>query len=155
MTDPQPPLIEMRRVSVMRGMATVLHEISLTIGVGEHVAILGPNGCGKSTLIRTIIRASYPVGGEENGSSMTILGKDRWDVFELRKLLGIVSNELAASFTREVTGRDIVVSGFFSSIGLWPHHQVTEAMRAKADEVLALLGASHLAERLVTQMSSG
>ncbi len=148
-----PALIDMRRVSVMRGLSTVLHEIDLRIGVGEHVAILGPNGCGKSTLIRTIIRASYPLVRE--GSSMTILGRDRWDVFELRKLLGIVSNELAASFTREVSGRDIVVSGFFSSIGLWPHQQVTDAMRAKADRVLELLEASHLAERPVTQMSSG
>ena len=153
MTELSPALIDMRRVSVMRGLATVLHDVDLCIGPGEHVAILGPNGCGKSTLIRTITCASYPLVRE--GSSMTILGSDRWDVFELRKLLGIVSNELGASFTREISGRDIVISGFFSSIGLWPHQQVTDAMRAKADEVLALLEASHLAERPVTQMSSG
>jgi iron complex transport system ATP-binding protein len=150
-----PPLIEMRRVSVMRGLTTVLHEINLSIGLGEHVAILGPNGCGKSTLIRTIIRASYPVVGEDAGSSMSIMGKDRWDVFELRKLLGIVSNELAASFNREITGRDIVISGFFSSVGLWPHQQIMPPMREKAEAILARLEASHLADRFVTQMSSG
>lgn len=160
MAESQPPLIEMRRVTVVRGAVPVLHEIDLTIGVGEHVAILGPNGCGKSTLIRTIIRASYPVAGENSGAYMKILGEDRWDVFELRKLLGIVSNELAANFARDgvsqqIKGRDVVLSGFFSSIGIWPHQHVTPSMREKADEILARLEASHLADRPVTEMSSG
>ena len=92
----------------------------------EHVAILGPNGCGKSTLIKTITRECYPVAQE--GSSMTILGQDRWDVFELRSLLGIVSNDLMSKCTGEACGRDVVLSGFFSSARIFPHH----AGRSKA-----------------------
>jgi iron complex transport system ATP-binding protein len=149
----QPALIEMRRVSAMRGAVTVLHAIDLKIGVGEHVAILGPNGCGKSTLIKTVTRECYPLVAP--GSAMTILGRERWDVFELRAVLGIVSNDLMAACTRGITGRDVVLSGFFSSIGIWPHQQVTAAMREKTEAVLARLEAAHLGERLVSEMSSG
>ena len=137
----------------MRGVRTVLHQIDLRIGVGEHVAILGPNGCGKSTLIKAVTRECYPL--MEPGSSMTILGEERWDVFELRAVLGIVSNDLMAACSRDITGRDVVLSGFFSSIGIWPHHQVTVAMREKADRILARLEATHLGEQLVSEMSSG
>jgi iron complex transport system ATP-binding protein len=137
----------------MRGDKVVLHELSFEVGVGEHVAILGPNGCGKSTLIKTITRECYPL--QREGSRMSIFGLERWNVFELRSLLGIVSNDLMAQCTREITGRDVVLSGFFSSIGVWPHQQVTESMREKTDELLHLLEVPHLADRALTEMSSG
>lgn len=137
----------------MRGETAVLHDISLSIGVGEHVAILGPNGCGKSTFIKTLTRECYPL--QTNGSRIAILGEETWDVFALRTLLGIVSNDLIAQCTREFSGGDIVLSGFFSSIGIWPHHHVTPEMRTKCNQVLALLEATHLAGRPVEQMSSG
>jgi iron complex transport system ATP-binding protein len=143
----------MRRVSVMRGGRTVLHELDLRIGVGEHVAILGPNGCGKSTLIKTIARECYPLLRPE--SSMRILGQDHWDIFELRSVLGIVSNDLMAACTRAFSGRDVALSGFFSSVGIWPYHEVTPEMLEKTERVLERLEAAHLAERLVNEMSSG
>jgi len=49
-------LLEMKNVSVIRGENLALDRLSLRIGLGEHLCILGPNGCGKSTLIRTITR---------------------------------------------------------------------------------------------------
>jgi len=48
--------LEMRAVNVARGDRIVLHDVNLNIRAGEHVAILGPNGCGKSTLILAMIR---------------------------------------------------------------------------------------------------
>ena len=87
----QHPLIELERVWVMRGEKIVLRDVSLRIGVGEHVAILGPNGCGKSTLIKTIMRECYPLVRE--GSRMAIFGQERWNIFDLRPLLGVVSND--------------------------------------------------------------
>jgi iron complex transport system ATP-binding protein len=143
----------MRRVSVARGLKAVLHELDLTIGAGEHVAILGPNGCGKSTLIKTINRECYPL--LRDGSSLKLMGRATWNIEELRPLLGIVSNDLTASCTRDFTGRDIVLSGFFSSIGIWPHHEVLPHMRDKADAILHRLRASHLADRWLDEMSSG
>src|SRR6185295_7870098 len=118
-----PSLIEFEHITVMRGRTVAVDDVSLRIGVGEHVAILGPNGCGKSTLIKAITRECYPLIAEN--SSVRILGKDLWNVFELRSLLGIVSSDLMAACTRTVTGRDIALSGFFSSIGILPYQEVT------------------------------
>jgi iron complex transport system ATP-binding protein len=146
-------LIELKNVTVMRGSNVALRDLSLTIGAGEHVAILGPNGCGKSTLIKTITRDCYPLARPE--SSVAILGRSLWNVFDLRGMLGIVSNDLMTQCTREITGFDVVLSGFFSSIGIWPNHHVTDEMRRKAFDVLALLEAPHLTEKPVDEMSSG
>src|SRR6266403_3204632 len=147
-------LIEFERISVMRGKTIALDGVSLKIGVGEHVAILGPNGCGKSTLIKTITRECYP-RYSGNGAGLRIFGQECWNVFDLRALLGIVSNDLMQSCARDISGREAVLSGFFSSIGIWPNHHVTAAMEKKADEVLSLLEVSHLADRNVDEMSSG
>jgi iron complex transport system ATP-binding protein len=153
MTPETAPLLELQRICVMRGRKIALDDFSLRIRADEHVAILGPNGCGKSTLIKTITRECYPVVQE--GSSMAILGQERWDVFELRALLGIVSNDLMLSCTGEAVGRDVVLSGFFSSVRIFPNHTVDALQRERADAVLAQLGVSHLAERPVEEMSSG
>lgn len=148
-----PALLDLQNVSVMRGQKVVLENFSLRIRGDEHVAILGPNGCGKSTLIKTITRECYPVAQE--GSSMTILGQERWDVFELRSLLGIVSNDLMSTCTGNASGRDVVLSGFFSSTRIFPHHTVDSRQRELADASLAQLQISRLADRPVAEMSSG
>jgi len=137
----------------MRGERAALQDINLEIASGEHVCILGPNGCGKSTLIKTITRECYPLARE--GSSISILGRERWDIFELRSLLGIVSPDLLTSCTTDATGRDVVLSGFFSSTRIFPHQHPDPEHVARAEATLARLGIAHLAERAVLEMSSG
>jgi iron complex transport system ATP-binding protein len=153
MTVSEPALLDLQNITVMRGEKVVLEDLSLVIRGDEHVAILGPNGCGKSTLIKTITRECYPVARE--GSSMTILGQDRWDVFELRSMLGIVSNDLMSKSSGDASGRDVVLSGFFSSARIFPHHVVDPTHRELADTALAQLQITHLAQRPVREMSSG
>jgi iron complex transport system ATP-binding protein len=137
----------------MRGDKIALDDFSIRIRADEHIAILGPNGCGKSTLIKTITRECYPLAREN--SSMAILGQESWDVFELRAFLGIVSNDLMLSCTGDASGRDVVVSGFFSSTSIFPNHAVDPRQRALAEAALAQLKVSHLAQRPVCEMSSG
>jgi iron complex transport system ATP-binding protein len=148
-----PPLLSFRNVTVMRGDCVALNEVNLEIAAGEHVCILGPNGCGKSTLIKTITRECYPLA--RDGCSISILGRERWNIFELRSLLGIVSPDLLASCTTDATGRDVVLSGFFSSTRIFPHHHPDPEHLARAEAALERLGIAHLAGRPVTQMSSG
>lgn len=151
--DFQPPLLEFRYLRVMRGQKIALDDFSLRIGADEHVAILGPNGCGKSTLIKTITRECYPVARPD--SSMSILGQDSWDVFKLRPHLGIVSNDLMLSVTGDASGLDVVLSGFFSSTAIYPNHLVTPEQTRLALGALNELRIPHLAERPVCEMSSG
>jgi len=145
--------LEFEHVSVARGDAVVLHDVTLRIGAGEHVAILGPNGCGKSTLLKTMTCECYPVPDER--TRVRILGRERWDVTELRRRLGVVSAELPGRQTLHTSGLDAVVTGFFSSSTLWPNLKVTEAMRERAWEMLRLMDAEHLAEKPVGHMSAG
>ena len=149
----KPSLLDFHNLRVMRGQKVALDDFSLRIGADEHVAVLGPNGCGKSTLIKTITRECYPVARPD--SSMAILGEDTWDVFALRARLGIVSNDLMLSCTGDASGRDVVLSGFFSSISVFSNHVVDPRHRELADAALAELKISHLADRAVCEMSSG
>src|ERR1700686_5479617 len=149
----QPAQLDLRNIRVMRGEKIVLDDFTLRVNVNEDVAGLGPNGCGKSTLIKTITRECYPVARENSG--ITILGHERWNVFELHLLLGIVSNDLMASCTGDATGRDIVLSGFFSSTRVFRNHQVRPEHLRLAEAALGRLEALHLAERPVAEMSSG
>src|SRR4030095_2471288 len=69
--------------------------------------------------------------------------------------LGIVSNDLMATCTRDITGRELVLSAFFGSVGLWPHHQITPELEARAAVALETMEVTHLADRVMTQLSSG
>ena len=146
-------LLAFHHVTVVRDGVRVLDDFSLSIAAGEHVAIVGPNGSGKSTLLKLITRELHPLDRPE--TRVTVLGRDRWTQWDLRAAIGIVSNDLLATCTRKITGRELLLSGFFGSIGLWPHHVPTTAMAERVDELLAWLGLPHLADRLVTRMSSG
>ena len=148
-----PEFVLMRNVDVARGENVVLHDVNLKIATGEHVAILGPNGCGKSTLIKTITRECYPVARANSG--ITILGRERWNIFELRSLLGIVSNDLLAWCKADTPGREVVLSGFFSSQRVFRNHHVQPDQERRANEALERLGVLHLAERPMEEMSSG
>ena len=86
---------------------------------------------------------------------MRILGRERWDIFKLRTHLGIVSPDLLASCTTDSTGRDVVLSGFFSSTRIFPHHHPSAEHLKHVEAALARLGIAHLADRPVLQMSSG
>jgi iron complex transport system ATP-binding protein len=153
------PLVDFRELIFLRGDRPVLEDISLRIDAGEHVAILGPNGSGKSTLVKAITREIYPLPGRP-GARFEILGRENWDLSELRAQFGIVQLDLVQNLshevtTRQVTGLEMVLSGFFNSVGLWPHHQVSRAQERRAREILEFLEIPHLARRSIAAMSSG
>jgi iron complex transport system ATP-binding protein len=155
------PFLELRSVNVARGDRVVLHDVNLTIRTGEHVAILGPNGCGKSTLILAMSCQIYPIFVP--GMSAKIFGRERWDLTELRKHFGVVAagprgdlaGELPGERTAVTTGLDAVIAGFFSASTLWPNLHVTGEMRDRAVEALERIEALQLAERRVGEMSAG
>jgi iron complex transport system ATP-binding protein len=150
----RPLLIELRNVTVDRGEQRALDGVNLEIAEGENVAILGPNGSGKSTLIKLITRECYP-RITDPPPVVEILGRRRWKLFDLRAEIGIVTNDLVEQCTRPYPVRETVLSGFFGSIGVWPHHEVRPDMEERAAELMDFLEIGHLAGRLMTGMSSG
>lgn len=149
-----PSLLELKNVTVVRGGRKILDSVSLSIEQGEHVAIIGPNGSGKSSLIKTFTKEYHPLAAVD-GLVLNIMGKGTWNVFELRKLLGIVSGDLQQTYFRQISVLDVVLSGFFSSIGIYYNHKVTPEMETRAREVLEFLEISHLTDRLMSELSSG
>ena len=147
------PLLEFINITVVRDHKKILNSISVKIYPGEHIAILGPNGAGKSSFIKTITREYYPLM-QAKDSVFKIWGEDTWNIFDLRTTLGIVSNDLQYSFERDMSGMEMILSGFFSSIGLY-HQLVTPKMRKKAKEIMEFLEVGNLKDRNLTQMSSG
>jgi iron complex transport system ATP-binding protein len=147
-------IIEIDNASVVKDGETLLDGVSLRVLPGENIAILGPNGAGKSTLIKLITREYYPVSSE-GAPPIRIYGKTSWDIFELRNRFGIVSSELHSANAKDITGREVVLSGFYSSIGLYNHHQISQEMMEKAASVIGFLGIEHLSDKYASKMSLG
>jgi iron complex transport system ATP-binding protein len=151
------PLLQIDGASVMRGDRLILDDFSLRIGAGEHTAILGANGAGKSTLVRLVTRELYPLAREDGTPSMRVFGRDRWNVSELRGLLGIVSPSLQDDCTSDpsLDVTEAVLSSFFAARRLGLDHRVTAAMHERAGEALAQAGATHLLGRHMASLSTG
>jgi iron complex transport system ATP-binding protein len=150
-----PALIEFHNATIWRGSTRVFENLNLVIPQHERVAILGPNGCGKTTLLKTIYRELYPVVKDD--SWVRILGRDRWNVWELRKKIGAVSHDLHSRYTPTTTALAVVVSGFQSSIGIHGllADRVSPEHVTRAREILATLGMAEFVDTELKSMSTG
>lgn len=151
----KPALIDIHNASFYRGSNKVFERLSLRISQHEQVAILGPNGAGKTTLLKVINREIYPLINPE--SRVKILGRETWNVWELRAQIGIVSDDLQQRYSRKVTGLNVVLSGFFSSVGSHGSlaANVTTRQREQSQEALRELGVADLANVPLHRMSTG
>jgi iron complex transport system ATP-binding protein len=153
-------ILDLHHASVVLDGACILDDLTFTIDVGEHTAILGPNGAGKSTLIRLLTLQQYPFASDNGVPPIRVFGRDRWNVFELRSRLGIVSADLHDRLVHGgsagvMTGLDAVLSGFFASQGLFAHHTVTAEMRERARDALDRMEIAHLAQARLDRLSTG
>lgn len=153
--SPEAKLVEIRNATIWRGTSLVFENLSLVIAQHERVAILGPNACGKTTLMKTINRELYPV--VKPGSFVRILGRDTWNVWKLREHIGVVSHDLHQRYTPDTTALEVVISGFYSSIGVHGTlaRRVSEGQRKAAIETLGELGVRSLQDTPLSAMSTG
>ena len=153
--SPEVKIVEIRNATIWRGTSRVFENLNLLIAQHERVAILGPNGCGKTTLMKTINRELYPVVTPD--SWVRILGRDTWNVWELRKHIGVVSHDLHQRYTPDTTALEVVISGFYSSIGVQGTlaRRVSEGQRKAAIETLGQLGVGSLQDTPLGAMSTG
>jgi iron complex transport system ATP-binding protein len=150
------PLIELDRATVIRGATRAIDALSLRIALGQHTALLGANGCGKSTFIKLINRELYPLA-REGDAPVRLMGQVRWRTQELRAQLGVVTSDLTADLQSmpSLTVEDAVVTGFFASFALPIDAQVTDEHRARAMQALGQVGVLALIGREVGELSTG
>ncbi|MDA8563150.1 ATP-binding cassette domain-containing protein [Mariniblastus sp.] len=148
-----PNILDITHVDIYRGLKKVFDDLTLSIPAGQNTAIIGPNGAGKTTLLRTISRDVYPHLGKDG--SLKIFGESHWNVWELRKRLGIVSLDLQQNFNPFTEGAGVVRTGFHASLANFTHHDFTPQQLAIADGLMDELGISELRDKNYLKMSTG
>ena len=143
-------IIEIQNAVVYRGTNKVFDGLNLSIDVGLHTAIVGPNGAGKTTLLKLLARELYSSGGK-----VKIYGQERWNVWELRKKLGIVSADLQQNYSPNASGRSVILSGYYASIDTFGHQTFTEDELTTASDLANELAIEHLSNTPFSRMSTG
>ena len=143
-------IVSIENVSLLRGDRNILDNVSLTINHGEHWALLGHNGCGKTTLLNLIIGYIWPSDGK-----VTVLGNEygNVDIRSVRRRIGLVSSALFERIPNGDSFRDVVLSGKFGSIGIF--EDITSEDVKKADGLISFLGRERIAENPYRVLSFG
>jgi len=144
------PVIELQGVTVARNGRPILENIDLVVRRGEHWAILGPNGCGKTTLLNVIAAYLWPTEG-----TVRVLG-DRYgtvDVRGKRRRMGFVSSALFERIPPRETFLDVVASGRRASLGTYD--EPDEEDYRKARRITESLGCGHVSGRPYGSLSFG
>jgi iron complex transport system ATP-binding protein len=144
------PVARIHVASFRRDGVEILRHVRWTIRAGEHWAVLGPNGSGKTSLLQILAAVEWPSEGE-----VEVLGEKFGgvDLRELRKRVGVVGAALEERLPGWEEAQSIVLSGMEASIGLNRAFDAGERQRALA--ALEALSAGHLARRPFGVLSQG
>lgn len=153
-------MLELSDATVIKHDRRVLDSLTLTIVNNEHTAIVGPNGAGKSVFVKLLTHEERSLPPKDGTPPVRVFGSSKWDVFDLRSQLGIISSDLHHRFVvgnneGHITAETAVLSGFLASHGILRYRAVTREMRDRAAAALERMGVAHLAKRRLDEMSSG
>ena len=146
-------ILDIRNAQIYRGDTCVFDNLCFVLEEDQHTAILGPNGAGKSTLLKLLAGEVHTVPKAD--TSIRFFGEAQWNVWEVRKRLGMVSHDLQHQYMEQVTGLKVVLSGYYASIGTYGHQDFTYAQIARARFVMEDLGIEPLTDRRYAAMSTG
>jgi iron complex transport system ATP-binding protein len=143
-------ILEVTNLRVARGNTTILNDVSWRVQSGEHWAILGANGSGKTSLLKALTGYLSPTAGE-----FSLLGRryGTCDWRDLRLEIGVVMSAFAASIPPAEPALDTVVSGKFAQLDLW--HRVSARDRAAGRRLLGANGLGALEKREWLYLSQG
>jgi ABC-type molybdenum transport system ATPase subunit/photorepair protein PhrA len=143
-------LIRIRHADVYRGETLVLRDVNWQLRRGEHTAIRGANGSGKTTFAGLIAGTIAPATGAE----VVRFGQtEPFDIWTLKERVAHVSDDLQISYDRGETVEGVIASGFPASIGLFT--EPTPAQRTAVSELIGRVGLEPLRGRTFTQLSFG
>lgn len=145
-------IVRCNNVSLRYGSRCILDRLDWTIRKGEHWALLGRNGCGKSALL-SLIYADNP---QSYACDISLFGRARGtgeSIWEIKKHIGYVSPEMHRSYSRHYPAIDIVASGLHDSVGLYK--KITNEEREACRVWLQIFGMSEFENRDFYYLSSG
>lgn len=144
------PVLDVRRLRVERGDTVILRGIDWRVAPGENWVILGANGSGKTSLLKSLTGFLTPTAGE-----FSVLGRSygATDWRALRRHIGVVTSAFAAAIPPAEVALDTVISGKFAQLDLWA--RVTAAERRAARHWLRVVGAERVADREWLYLSQG
>ncbi len=145
-------IVRCNKVSLKYGSRCILDRLDWTIRKGEHWALLGRNGCGKSALL-SLIYADNP---QSYACDISLFGRARGtgeSIWEIKKHIGYVSPEMHRSYSRHYPAIDIVASGLHDSVGLYK--KITNEEREACRVWLQIFGMSEFENRDFYYLSSG
>ncbi|WP_413699983.1 molybdate ABC transporter ATP-binding protein ModF [Psychromonas sp. KJ10-10] len=143
------PIFELKQGKVAYADKTIFTDVNWRINKGEHWQISGPNGCGKSTLLGLIF-GDHP---QCYSNDIQIFGRQRGTgetIWEIKKHIGMVSSALHLQYRVNCTALDVIVSGFYDSIGLYQQPTLEEQNIAK--EWLDILHMSQFSKTTFKQL---
>jgi iron complex transport system ATP-binding protein len=142
------PTLALDGVHAGYGAADVLRDVSLAVAAGEVVGLVGPNGCGKTTLVRVACRALRPDAG-----SVRVAGRDPYGLSskEAARLVAVVPQDVIPAFPFDVL--EFVLMGRAPYLSRWAGGGVEDW--AKAREAMEAVGVQHLADRPMDELSGG
>ncbi|MBX3332443.1 MAG: ATP-binding cassette domain-containing protein [Nitrospira sp.] len=147
------PILDIEHATVYRGDTCVFSDFSFALRAGEHATILGPNGAGKSTLLKLLSGEVHAMPREE--TRMALFGEARWNVWDVRKRIGIVSHDLQRDYLICAEGLNVILSGFYASNDTYEYQEFTKTQMTRAYEVMQELGIASLAVRRFGHLSTG
>ena len=147
--------LELRNVSVVRDGKHILKSIDLDIFQGENVALIGANGSGKTTLIKLLRGDIRPYYDEDHPATMRIFGMDMWNLFDIRRRMGVVSMDLQNMFRSDTSVFEVICSGFFNSLDVHRDMTVTDEMKKQVYSCAVMMGIDDLLARTIECLSLG
>ncbi len=144
-------VLALRDATLVRDGRAIVEGVTWTVREGERWVVLGPNGSGKTSLIRLASMNAHPSSG-----TVTVPGErlGTTDVRVLRRRIGLASAALADVLRADLSAREVVMTARYAALEPWWHHY-TDAERARAAELLERTGAGPLADRRLGTLSSG
>ncbi|QDU59230.1 putative ABC transporter ATP-binding protein YlmA [Planctomycetes bacterium Pan216] len=138
-------------VSLRVGGVTIVEGLSWSVPTGSRAAVLGPNGCGKSTMIRLVTGYHFPTSG-----AAYCLGErlGTVPVHELRRSIGLVDPFNQFFDEQRIRVKEMVLTGFFGNFSL-DFERPTAAQREATEEALEEVGMARLAGRRFKTLSTG